>query len=628
MTHEEPPGTRRSRPSSFARRLGRGIDCTRHVVVNALFVGALVGLAAVAWRARPRVPDGGAALVLDPKGLLVEQLSGGSGGWLARELTAAAAPRETLVRDVLDALRLARDDRRIAAVVLDVDDLRGGMSKLRDVREALLAVRAAGKRIVAYADGLSQGPYYLAAVADELILHPEGLVFLEGFGGYRPYFRETLDRFGIRLHVFRVGEYKSAVEPYLRSDMSPEAREAALDVYGDLWRVWLGDVAAARGLGAKALRETVEAWPERVRAADGDLARAALAAGLVDELAPRDRLRRRMVEIVGADEDGKTFRQVGFATYLAARGRDRRVGRGSGVAVVVARGDILDGTQPPGRIGGDSTAALVRRAREDEHARAVVLRLDSPGGSVFGADVIRRECELTREAGKPLVVSMGSVAASGGYWIATSADEIWASPTTITGSIGIFGLFPDVHEALARHLGVHLDGAGTTPWTDAFNPGRPLDPAVASVIQDVVDDGYEDFLAHVARARGMSRESVDRVARGRIWSGADAHRLGLVDALGDLDDAVAAAASRASLGDGYRVFYVEQEPTLRTRLVRTLRTAAASLAAEEPASREPRAARTALERARSAVEDELDHLARWNDPRGVYAHCLCGEEWP
>jgi len=614
-----------SQPTRSGRLLQR-LDAVRRLVLNALFWGALLALVVLGWQSRPRVPDG-AALVLAPRGRLVEELSGDPESLLARQLPVPGSGQEVLVRDVLDGLRLATDDPRIKALVLDVDDVSGGLSKLRTVGDAIDTFRKSGKKVVAYLERVGQTPYYLASRADEVILHPDGLVFIDGFGGYRPYYKEGLDKYGVRMHVFRVGEYKSAVEPYLRNDMSPEAKAANRALYDDLWGLWLDDVAAARGLESTALRTTIDTWPSRLAAARGDMAKAALDASLVDELGPRDQLRSRMIELVGQDDDGHTFQQVGLPAYLAARADSRSPGgRGPGVAVVVARGEILDGTQPPGTVGGDSTAALIRRARESEDAKAVVLRIDSPGGSAFASEVIRRECELVREAGKPLVVSMGSVAASGGYWIATSSDEIWASPATITGSIGIFGVFPDVHETLARYLGVHLDGVGTTPWTDALNPGRPLAPEVAGVVQGVIDDGYEDFLERVAKARHMSREDVDKIARGRVWSGSAARRLGLVDELGDLGDAVAAAARRASLEEGYRVFYVERPLSLRERVLRSLVRIAARLQTRDSPSTPP--GLLSPERTVARVASELDRLGRWNDPRGVYAHCLCGEEWP
>ncbi len=610
---------------SVLKRLGRLLEGLRHLVANVvliLLIVAVVALAIQAYRSRVRVPDG-TALVLNPRGVLVEQLSGTPGGRLSTWLAGVpAAPRQTLLRDVLDTLRLAKDDDRIAALYLDVDRLGGGMSKLGAVRKALLEFKESGKPVVAYSDGLSQRPYYLFAHADETILHPEGLFILQGFGGYRPYYRQGLEQYGIDVHVFRVGEYKSAVEPYLRDDMSPEAREAALEIYGDLWRTWLSDVATARQKSPEEIQQWIEGWLERLRDANGDVARAALDAGLVDTLAPRDRARERMIELVGKNDEGKSFKQIAYTTYLAARAEDRQPkGDGPGVAVVVAVGDILGGNQPPGRIGGDSTARLIRRARQDDKVKAVVLRVDSPGGSAFASEVIRRECELTREEGKPLVVSMSSVAASGGYWIATSADEIWASPSTITGSIGIFGLFPSFHQALSRYLGVHLDGVGTTSYTDSLNPGRPLDPRVAEAVQLAIDDGYRDFVTRVAKARGQTWDEVDRIARGRVWTGEDALELGLVDELGDLEDAIASAAKRAELEDGFPVFYMEEKRGLRERLLKELLAATAG-SPPDPGPLPP------VIRTLRSIEDELGRLALWNDPAGVYAHCLCGEDWP
>ncbi len=608
-------------------RLGRTLDALRRFIANVLFLGilvAVVALAVASYRARPRVPDR-AALVLDPKGVLVEQLSGTPRSRVSARLTGLPEePPQTLLRDVLDALRLAKDDDRIAALYLDVDRLSGGMSKLHAVREALLDFQASGKTVVSYSQILTQRAYYLAAHADELFLHPEGVLFLQGFGGYRPYYKEGLDRYGIDVHVFRVGEYKSAVEPYLRNDMSPEAREAAVEVYGDLWRAWLSDVAAARDLQPEAVHQWIETSLEKVREAGGDIPQAALDAGLVDTLGPPDEVRERMIELVGEDEDEKTFKQVSWRAYLAARADDRGPkGDGVGVAVVVAVGDVLEGRQPPGRIGGDSTARLIRRARQNERAKAIVLRIDSPGGSVFASELIRRECELVREEGTPLVVSMSSVAASAAYFISSAADEIWAHPTTITGSIGIYALFPSLHEAFAKYLGVHFDGAGTTTYTGALNPGRPLDPRMAEIFQLAIDQGYERFVTRVAEARGQTWDEVDRIARGRVWSGQDALELGLVDELGGLQQAIESAAKRAELEEGHAVFYVEPERSLRDRLLEQLLAAVGAVEEEAP---DPTPVPPGIQTLRS-VERELERLALWNDPRGLYGHCLCGEEW-
>jgi protease-4 len=616
------------RPSVLARLL-RGLDGLRRFTVNALFFGILVGLVIALWSGRPKVPDG-AALVVRPQGTIVEQLSPADpvARFLAGSAGAGSIAQETLLKDLLDAISAAKDDDRIKAIFLDTNDLAGaGLTKLRDLRDALAEFRKSGKKVVAYGDDYMQTPFYLAAQADEVYLHPQGGVVLHGVGRWRNFYKEGLDRLGVEVHVFRVGEYKSAVEPYIRNDMSPEAKEMARETYGDIWRDYLADVAAGRKLKPENVAGWIEAMPERLRAAGGDAAKAALDAKLVDKLAERDEVRQRMIQLAGEDEDKKSFRQVGVETYLAARGGDRTGGRGKGsaVAVVVAKGDILDGNQPPGTIGGDSTARLLRNAREDEAVKAVVLRVDSGGGSAFASEIIRRECELVRKAGKPMVVSMGSVAASGGYWIATASDEIWAAPETITGSIGIFGLYPTIDKPLAKYLGVHTDGVGTTRFTDALRPDRPLDPAVADMARQFIDDGYEDFITRVAKARKMTPEQVDRIARGRIWSGEDAKGLGLVDQLGGLDEAIGSAAKRAKLEKGYRVYYIEKEKSFRERVLEMLATRAldVAVAAGWVAEPSPSASALALTRPLREIQADIARLSRWNDPHGVYAHCLC-----
>ena len=616
---------------SFLTRVLRGLDGLRRFLVNVLFFGLLAGLVIASLGGRPKVPDG-AALVLNPRGTIVEELARVDPveRLVSRSTGTAAVTSETLLRDLVDALRLAKDDARIKAVYLDTNDMAGaGFTKLRDLREALADFKKSGKKVIAYGDDYLQPQYYLAAQADEVYLHPEGMVLLEGFGRQRNYYKQGLDRFGIEMHVFRVGEYKSAVEPYLRDDMSKEAREMSLDTYGDLWRGWLADVAAARKITPEDVTALIEALPDRLRAAGGDMATLAKDARLVDTLAPRDGVRKRLIALLGEDKESHSFKQVGFATYLKAKGGDRSgaTGRGKAVAVVVAKGSILDGSQPAGTIGGDSTARLLRRAREDESVRAVVLRVDSPGGSAFASEVIRRECELVRQAGKPVVVSMGSVAASGGYWISTASDEIWAAPETITGSIGIFGVFPSIHKPLAKYFGIHTDGVGTTRFSDVLRPDRPLDPGVADVIRQSIDDGYQDFITRVGEARKMSAEQVDKIGRGRIWSGEDAKGLGLVDQLGGLQAAIESAATRAKLEKGYRVWYVAKEKSFRERVLEMLTAGVQAVAGEAGrAAEEPPASPFSVAASLRQIERDLQEVARWNDPRGIYAHCLCGDE--
>lgn len=618
------------RSRSLTRRvlsaLGRGLDQARRVFVNLLFLALVVGLLAAALAGGPKVPKG-AALVVAPEGAIVEQLTARSPQEVVQGLAGTAGGKETLLRDLLDALSAAKDDARISAVYLDLDDMGGaGMTVLQDLGAALDDFRKSGKKVVVAGDGFGTRSYYLAARADEVLLNPEGLVLIEGLGRYRTYYRDAIDRLGVSWHVFRVGEYKSAVEPYLRNDMSPEAKEADLEWMGDLWRAYLSAVAKARKTTPEALTAFIEEMPARLKAAGGDPAKLALEAKLVDRLAPRDEVRKRMIALAGEDPKSKSFKQVALDDYLEALGGDRPSAKGKGekVAVVVAKGEIVDGTAGPGRVGGDSTAALIRKARQDEKVKAIVLRVDSPGGSAFASEVIRRELQLAREAKKPVVVSMGAVAASGGYWISTSADEIWASPETITGSIGIFGMFPTFEKPLAKYLGVRVDGVGTTPWA-GIRPDRELPPQAGEAIQSMIDHGYEAFLERVAKARKMTRDDVDRIARGRVWSGADAKERGLVDRLGGLPDAIASAAAKAKLGTEYRVEYVEKERSFKEKVMAGLSARASRLAAafgvtlvgEEDPARGPA---TAILR---AVAEEADRLSAWNDPNGIYAHCLC-----
>lgn len=617
----------RSLPSRVLSALGRGLDQSRRVFVNALFLAVVVGLLAAAFAGGPRVPKG-AALVVAPKGNLVEQVAARSPQDLVAGLAGGSRAEETLLKDVLDALAAARDDKRISAVYLDLDEMGGaGMTVLEDAAAAIRDFRKSGKKVIAAGDAFDMRGYYLAAQADEVLLNPDGMVLIEGFGRYRTYYREGIDKLGITWNVFRVGEYKSAVEPYLRNDMSPEAKEADLEWLGDIWRAYLASVSKARRTTPEALTAFIEGLPELLKASGGDTAKIALDAKLVDKLAARDEVRKRMIALAGEDEKSKSFKQVAMADYLEALGSDRPGAKRKGdkVAVVVAKGEIVDGTAGPGRIGGDSTAALIRKARQDEKVKAIVLRVDSGGGSAFASEVIRRELQLAQEAKKPVVVSMGSVAASGGYWIATSSDEIWASPETITGSIGIFGMFPTIEKPLAKYLGMHVDGVGTTSWAGALRIDRELQPKVGESIQQMINHGYEEFLVRVGKARKMSRDDVDKIARGRVWSGADAKERGLVDKLGGLQEAIASAAEKAKLGKTFQVTYVEKEQSLKEKLmaslsVRATRVAAAFGTTLAPAPEPAAGAGAAILR---AVADEADRLSVWNDPRGIYAHCFC-----
>ncbi len=602
----------------------RGVDRVRRFTINFIFlVIVLILLALLFAGGESAIPESG-ALVLRPQGVLVDQLSGDPFDRALGNLQGTWAG-ETLLSDVLEALDRAREDDRIKVLVLDLDSFGGaGLSKLQELRLGIEAFKASGKPVVAMAELYDRSRYYIAATADEVYLDDAGVMLLTGFSRYRRYLKDALDRLEVDANVLRVGEFKSAVEPYLRNEMSPAAREANEDWLGDLWRIWLEDVASLRGLEVAALRSFIDQHGEHLRGSGGNGTRAALEAGLVDHAAPRSAAEDRIAEILDWDE-GEPFPQVGLEDYLAATksSAPSLPGSADAVGVLVAQGTIVDGEQDPGGIGSTSMTRLIRQARRDENIKALVLRVDSGGGSALASEVIRRELDRVRAAGKPVVVSMGSVAASGGYWISTAADEIWASPSTITGSIGIFGLFPTFQKPLAKYLGVRVDGVGTSNLAGSLRIDREMSPELKETMTQWLERGYRDFLERVAAARKMSVEEVDAIARGRVWSGEDAHRLGLVDGLGGLEEAISAAAQRAELGSEYRLHWVVEEPSLREKLVLDL--LSTSVRWLPTRSRTP-TARGPLGELLQAIEQSTELFGEFNDPAGIYAHCLCEVE--
>lgn len=541
------------------------VNFSRRLVFNLLFLlVVLLLLAAMFGGGRLAPLRDASTLVIEPQGRLVEQYSCDPISRAFARATDGADCREIRLRDLLRALDAARTDKRIDRVVLHLDELQpSGFASLRDAAAAIAKVKAAGKQVIAHGENFSQGQYLLAAQANKVYLDPmsQGGVMLEGLAGYRQYFREGLqDKLGVDMHLFKVGEYKSAAEPYILDAASPESKEADLFWMNDVWQRMLADIGKARGLQPAVLTANIDAMAEQVAAAKGDLAQLALQQKLVDGLKTREEVEDLLAEDGEADEtaDGG-FRQVDLDTYVQhLDGALQQADMRPQVAVVVAEGEIAGGELPPGQIGGESTAALLRAARDDDNVKALVLRVNSPGGEVFASEQIRREVAALKDAGKPVVVSMGDVAASGGYWISMNADRIYADASTITGSIGIFGLFPTADRALAK-IGVRTDGVGTTKYAGAFDVTRPLDPGVASLVQSVIDKGYRDFTGKVAQARGRSVAQIDEVARGRVWSGEQAKARGLVDVLGGIDDAVADAAARAKLGkpSAWQTRYIE-----------------------------------------------------------------------
>jgi protease-4 len=590
-------------PGKIRRVLGffwNSLSALRRIVGNLLFLLLVVFLIAVVFFDSDEDVPEGVALILSPEGNIVEQKSE---TMLSSDIFGEAAKDETLLKDIIDVIDFAKEDERVEVLVLDLRKMKGaGISKLQAIGAGLERFQGSGKQIFAFGDYFNQHQYYLASHADKLYLSPMGGIMLHGFGLYRKYYKAALDKLKIQFHVFKVGTYKSATEPFLRDSMSPYAKEANLAWLNILWDYYKIVVTEQRDLNPQILDDYINNIPSHLTKAGGDAAVMALNLGLVDELKTRDEVREELVELVGKDKDGITFKQIAFDKYLnrirpalmESAAYDDKIG------IVVASGVIMDGEQPAGRIGGDTMADLIVRAREDDQIKALVVRIDSGGGSATASEIISREIELTRRAGKPVFVSMGSIAASGGYWIAAPADQIWATPTTITGSIGIWGAFPTFERSL-KSLGITSDGVGTTKLSDAFDPSRPLNDLIAQSMRQIIEQGYRRFIQRVAEGRNMQPEAVEKIAQGRVWAGTTAKELGLVD----------------EIGSYYEVTYITQPLTTRERLIRRLnRLITGVFAALNPADHPVKKLYD------NVIDTEFDHILRANDPAGLYAYCL------
>lgn len=604
---------------SFFSGLWRALDGLRkglHLILLLVIFGLL--LAALRGTV-PRIPSKAALLVV-PEGQLVEQLSGEP---LDRALQEARGEEheETLLWDLTDSIRVAAGDSRIQVLALDLEKFEGGTQPtLEELARALREFRAAGKKVIAYGVELTQERYYLAAQADEIYLDPMGFVLIDGYDRYRTYLKDALDKLGVEINVFRVGTYKSAVETFTRTNMSPEDREESRAYLGAMWNSYQEAVTRARKLPADAVEKYVDGLAKSVPAASGDAARVALGAGLVTAVKSRLEAEKRLIGLVGQDDTSGSFKSVAVDDYVRyARTQKKLQADGKPrVGVIVAAGEILDGDQPPGSIGGDSTARLIRQARLDKDVKAVVLRVDSPGGSVLASEQIYRELNALRAVGKPLVVSMSGYAASGGYYISAPADEIWASPATITGSIGIFAIIPTVDKTLGK-IGVSTDGVGTTPLSGQLRIDRPLGAEAHALLQSQINRGYDEFLERVATGRRKTQAQVDAIAQGHVWAGTDAHRLGLVDQLGSFDDALKAAARRAKLTE-YAPQFIEPELTWAQALALQLRSRLARLVLHA-GPQELSLAR--LAQRFDPVTREAQQLARFSVPNRLYAYCFC-----
>ncbi len=607
----------------FFRGLWRVLDTSRRVVLNLVF------LAVVAFIVFGLIKSGTAAiaektaLVLRLDGTIGEQKSGSLRS-TALDQVRGEAVQKIQLRDIVAVLDAAAADPKITGLVVVLDEMRPtGFATLREVAAAIDRFKASGKKVVAWGSSYDQRQYYIAAHANEVYLHPLGMVYLSGFGSLRNYYKDALDKLGVTVNVMRVGTFKSAVEPFIANEPSAPALEADRFLYGDLWKTYVDAVEKERKLAAGAIMRGIDEAPARLAAAGGDSAKFALDEKLVDGLKTRDELRQLMIERGAKDDDEHTFRQISFDDYL---GHVKTALTGDAIGVVVAEGEIVDGTAAAGTIGGLSTADLIRRARDNKDVKALVLRVDSPGGSVFGSELVRRELELTRAAGKPVVVSMGNVAASGGYWISTASDEIVADAATITGSIGVFALLPTADQTLAK-LGVHPAGVGTTWLHNADDPRLPLDPRLADLVQKTVDHTYVDFTTKVAAARKTTPAKIDAIAQGRVWTGAQAKERGLVDTVGLFADAVRSAATRAKLGDKPRLVYIERDPGRFAQVVNMLNNEVSALIGAQLDARLGAAFGVVPSQAKDVSRDLgwVAEIVERRKPFAAIVHCMCGD---
>ena len=596
-------------PRSWLRFLWNSLKAAQTLVFGLLSIILIIAvLVSISEQQGPEIPDGG-ALILNPSGLLVEQKTALEFEAL---LQARGKPDETLVKDIIDALQLARDDDRIQSLVLHLDELQGDpLPKLQRIANAIADFKSSGKRVVAIGMAYNQSALLLAAQADEVFLNPEGFALPQGFSMYRTYYKTLLENFDVSINLFKVGKYKSAVEPFFRDSMSDEDREARLGIINNWWAAYTQNLEAARQLPDNSIDDAMQNIPGLLAESGGNLARISLAVGLVDKLVTNDESRAMLVELAGEDEESGDYRGIGFLDYLALA-RTPEAPKANKIAVITAVGTIVDGHAKAGTIGSLSLTELIRQAYDNEDVKAIVLRVDSGGGSKTASEIIRRELEYIQEDGIPVVASMGSVAASGGYWISATADEIWALPTTVTGSIGIFGVIPTFEKTLARY-GISSDGVSTTPLAGGASLERGISPLAAEVIQSVIEAGYREFLAGVARGRDMTTEAVHEIAQGRVWSGEAALEIGLVDHLGDLEQAIAAAAALAEVDD-YSVWYVEPEQSTLDMLLRELMAAQAPVL-KSPLSIDP------IARITSRLRQDLEFLSKLNDPQGAYVIC-------
>lgn len=622
MTYDDqtPPPARKRR--GFIRRffgfIGRSISWLRVVLGNLLFLLIVLFIVLALLPKEPLVLPDEFALTLAPTGYLVDEesyvdpvnmlLSGSDD-----------APMETPIRPLIQAIDAGRTDPRVSGLVLELDGLLGGgISKLEEVGAALQRFKDSDKPIIALGSLYTQEQYYLASYADEIYLDPMGSVLLTGYANYRNYFKSAMDKLSVNFHVFRVGKYKDFIEPYTRDDMSPESREHNSEWLNQLWGVYTSRVEALRQLPSGAVNDYIRNMDVQLASVGGDSAQLALESQLIDGILSHRERQQLLTERFGHSDYGDHYNGVGHRTFLADVRRQSPSPANDRVGLIVASGTISTGEQPEGSIGSDSFLQRLQQVQDDPNIKALVIRIDSGGGSAYASEVIRSEIAALRAEGMPVLVSMGSMAASGGYWMAAGADEIWATPTTLTGSIGVFGALPTFEDSLEK-IGIHVDGVGTTPLAGSMRLDRTLTPQANRIIQQTVNHIYQQFIDLVAEARGLTPERVDQLGQGRVWTGATAQELGLVDRLGSLEDTLAAAAEHAELDD-YEVRQITRPLAPYEQFLKQLSGSAVS--AWVPQVSGPEWLTPKLKSQLAPLLEPLRMLSELDDPRAVYARCV------
>ncbi|HCL5076688.1 TPA: signal peptide peptidase SppA [Salmonella enterica] len=604
--------------AGFFKWTWRVLNFVREMVLNLFFIFLVlvgVGIWMQIGNGSNSEQTARGALLLDISGVIVDKPSTNHRlGALGRQLFGASSDRlqENSLFDIVNAIRQAKNDRNITGIVLDLKNFTGAdQPSMRYIGKALREFRDSGKPVFAVGENYSQGQYYLASFANKIWLSPQGQVDLHGFATNGLYYKSLLDKLKVSTHVFRVGTYKSAVEPFIRDDMSPAAREADSRWIGELWQNYLHTVSANRQISPQQLFPGAQAIIDGLTSVGGDTAKYALDHKLVDALASSADVEKALTKQFGWSKTENNYRAISYYDYSLKTPADN----GGTIAVIFANGAIMDGEETPGNVGGDTTASQIRDARLDPKVKAIVLRVNSPGGSVNASEVIRAELAAAKAAGKPVVVSMGGMAASGGYWISTPANYIVASPSTLTGSIGIFGVINTVENSLSS-IGVHSDGVSTSPLAE-ISMTKALSPEVQQMMQLSIEYGYKRFITLVAEARKRTPEQIDKIAQGHVWTGEDAKANGLVDSLGDFDDAVAKAAELAKLKQ-WHLDYYQDEPTVLDMVMDSMTGSVRAMLPEAIQAMLP----APLVSAANTVKAEGDKLAAFNDPQNRYAFCL------